>query len=227
MLKFARPAGISIGEIIEAGSFEALADLYHEDFRIALVEVPAEAEFDWIMHPVDGPIAATQEATYYVDDRGRKFAAAGDGRQELQCVFSAAVERQGGAWVAVDPLATLKTRLAATVDEAAERERQKYITPGAGQAMTYQAKLEEARAALADGEPDPEDYPLLAAEIGITAPDLASIAAVVMTQYHAWKQIGAAIEAVRLGAKKAIDEAVDAAAAQAVFAAVEWPAPPT
>ena len=120
------------------------------------------------------------------------------------------------------PLSDIKAALKAQVDAAAERERARYITPGAGQAMTYQAKADEARRLAGDPSPDAADYPLLSAEVGITAPDLASVGAVVATAYHAWQVIGAAIDGTRLGAKQAIELAEDEAAARAA-AEVVWP----
>ncbi|MDR6952692.1 hypothetical protein J2X65_002051 [Ancylobacter sp. 3268] len=121
-------------------------------------------------------------------------------------------------------LAALKATLKAQVDSAAEAERLRYITAGTGQAMTYSAKADEARRLAGDAAPDAANYPLLAAEIGITASDLAGVAAVVLANYQAWLGIGAAIEMARLGAKRAIDEAgnADDARAAADFA---WPAP--
>lgn len=125
-------------------------------------------------------------------------------------------------------LAEVKQQLRRAVDEAAETERLKYITAGAGQAMTYQRKVEEARrhqtAVAAEEEIDPANYPLLAASIGIDGPDLAAVAAVVLTMDAAWAQIGAAIEATRLAAKQAIEDAEGEPAARA-SAAAEWPQP--
>ena len=57
----------------------------------------------------------------------------------------------------------------AVVDAGAEAERGKYITSGAGQAMTYQQKAAEAKAFTEAETPDEADYPMLAAEVGITA----------------------------------------------------------
>ena len=112
-------------------------------------------------------------------------------------------------------LATVKATARVRIDEAAERARLKYITPGAGQAMTYQQKAAEASAFMADGDPQPERYPLLAAEIGITASTLAGVALVVSQANAQWAIIGAGIEAARLGAKAAVDAAIDAAAVHA------------
>lgn len=118
-------------------------------------------------------------------------------------------------------LATLKAALKAEIDAAAERERLRYITPGAGQAMTYARKVEQAKAVLAAVDPAPADYPMLAASIGIDGADIMTVANVIVAMDAAWEAIGAAIEAARLNAKKAVDQAVTAAEAKAV--AVIWP----
>lgn len=124
-----------------------------------------------------------------------------------------------GLFVSLDPL---KVALKAGVDTAAERQRAKYITLGAGQAMTYQQKASEAVMLEDDPAADPADYPLLSAEVGITAPTLAEVGAVVRAAHGAWILLGAQIEGLRLGAKRAIDEAADAAEARAA-AVVTWP----
>ena len=120
-------------------------------------------------------------------------------------------------------LAALKTTLYDAVDRAAEQARRKYITAGAGQAMTYVQKADEAKRFLAAEDPQADDYPLLAAEIGITGPEIGDVAAIVSIAHQNWQQIGAAIEASRLGTKKAIDEADSEATARAAAAAVMWP----
>lgn len=123
------------------------------------------------------------------------------------------------------PLDQIKAQLRRQVDMAAEAERLNYITGGAGQAMTYSRKVEEARACLAAAEPAPQDYPLLAATIGIDGADVVAVAQLVIAMDAQWTQIGAAIEAVRLGSKAAIDAADDEAAARAAAASVAWPQP--
>lgn len=120
-------------------------------------------------------------------------------------------------------LAAVKADRRAHIDREAEAERLKYITGGAGQAMTYSRKLEEARAAAAEEEPEAETYPLLAASLGIDGATVAAVAQVVIGMDAAWTVIGAAIEAARLGAKKAIDDAEDEAAVRAVEPV--WPQP--
>ncbi|WGG58173.1 hypothetical protein [Brucella intermedia] len=117
----------------------------------------------------------------------------------------------------------IKAELKSGVDIAAETERLKYITPGAGQAMTYQQKVDEARAFKAASNPQTSDYLILSSEVGITAETLSEVADVVLAAFAQWQQIGAAIEAVRLGAKRDIDAAADEAAARSIVDAIEWP----
>lgn len=125
---------------------------------------------------------------------------------------------------ASDALQQLKISLKSNVDQSAETERLKYITPGAGQAMTYQQKADEAGRYLAASAPNASDYPLLSAEVGITAADISGVAQVIAAAFARWQAIGGAIEAVRLAAKKAIDDATTVDAANAA-ANVTWPTP--
>ncbi|HWJ72419.1 MAG TPA: hypothetical protein VNX29_04555 [Kaistia sp.] len=122
-----------------------------------------------------------------------------------------------------EALDALKTSLRTAIDAEAERERLRYITAGAGQAMTYARKTEEAKAASADATPTAEAYPLLAASVGIDGADIAAVAAVVLAMDAQWSVIGAAIEMARLSAKKTVTEAADEATARSA-AVVTWPA---
>ncbi|NSX84472.1 hypothetical protein G6L86_02630 [Agrobacterium tumefaciens] len=121
------------------------------------------------------------------------------------------------------PLAVIKIGLKAKIDADAEAERLKYITSGAGQALTYMQKSDEARRYLAEETPTGSDYPLLSAEVGITGGDVRDVALVVSGAYAQWQLIGAQIEAVRLGTKAAIEVATNAADAQAAYGAAVWP----
>lgn len=120
-------------------------------------------------------------------------------------------------------LVDIKRGLREAIDQAAEQQRLRFITGGAGQAMTYAQKAEEARLCLNATSPNSEDYPLLAAEVGITAITLVGVAQVVATANAQWLQIGAAIEAARLATKKAISDADTVEDAQAAAVAVVWP----
>lgn len=127
-------------------------------------------------------------------------------------------------------LAALKEQLMACVDAGAEAARLRFITPGAGQALEYQATEREARAWLSAEAPQIDDYPFLKAEVlavqaatGMT-PDPTAVAADVVSQADAWQAVGSEIKRLRRAAKLAIEAAVDAPAARAA-AQVTWPAP--
>jgi len=128
-----------------------------------------------------------------------------------------------------DPLPQARINAKAIVDSDAETARAQWATPGAGQAMTYLHKVREADAyqAVIDaaGTPAPANYPLLNAEAGIRAPDLAGAVALVQRRHGEWIAAGAQIERIRLQAKKDIDDAADAAAVRAVLNALDWPTP--
>lgn len=123
----------------------------------------------------------------------------------------------------------LRAVLQARIGAAAEAERLKYITPGAGQAMVYRAKFDEALAALATiaggGTPQAADHPFLQAEVDAgAAADLAAAANLVKATADQWTTIAAAIETVRRKATSDVAAAADDAAAEAVVAAIVWPA---
>ena len=106
------------------------------------------------------------------------------------------------------------------IDAEAEAMRLAFITPGAGQAMTYQYKAEEAKALLND--PDAET-PFLSAEAEATGTTVAALAEVVRGQVQAWTFMGAAIEAGRMKAKAEMAEAGPPGAIAAA-AVVDWQA---
>lgn len=118
-----------------------------------------------------------------------------------------------------------KVRLVAEIDVGAENARLRFITGGSGQAMTYQQKAQEAASVLASigsGPLEPAGFPLLSAEVGITASTLVEVAQIVNAAYRSWLQIGAQIEALRLFAKSAVMAATTINDAKAA-AAIMWP----
>lgn len=122
-----------------------------------------------------------------------------------------------------ETLVQLKDRLKRWVDTSAETERKRYITPGEGQAMTYQRKVEEAKRAILEEEPAAADYPMLAASLGVDGDTVKEIATIVLAMDAAWAVIGSAIEKIRMNTKKAVDEAASAEAVNAIVAAIVWP----
>lgn len=63
---------------------------------------------------------------------------------------------------------------------------------------------------------------MIVAEIGITAPTLLEVAAVIDGAYQQWRAVGAAIEALRLGGKAAVAAAMTVEDVQAA-ADITWP----
>lgn len=96
------------------------------------------------------------------------------------------------------------------IDMQAEQARLRYVTGGAGQAMAYQEKADEASDYVAAGYPvDLSSYPFIQAEINATGKTKEAAADDILTQRSAWITVGASIEEERLGGKKAVDDAVD------------------
>jgi len=132
------------------------------------------------------------------------------------------------------PLDRVRTIYRNRVEEDAERVRLRYITPGAGMAMTYTEKHQQAQAVEVLGEAaanalTPEQrtaqFPTLAASVGIEAPTLWGCALLVIQKYEQFAQLSGAIERTRLLAKKAISDASDPAAVVAAYGAITWPNP--
>lgn len=76
--------------------------------------------------------------------------------------------------------------------------RASVITIIPGQEMIYQAKEAEANRWVSEETPNIEEYPLLAAEIGITAPDADSLAQLWLNMAYYWRLMAAQLEAQRL-----------------------------
>lgn len=113
----------------------------------------------------------------------------------------------------------------AFIDSQADALLAPYMTLTPGRAMTYLAKEAQATAFLAAENPDPAAYPLIAGEVGITADTPKAVAETILAMSRAWHAMGAAIESVRLTAKKKTREATTAGEVQAVLDAIAWPTP--
>lgn len=180
--------------------------------RVAMRPEDKIAGFNWVEWPEQGVWVVRGPALLPTPDQ--------------MAVATAQFERDLAERQAADAISAIdraRRDAKTAIDAAAEQQRLRVITPGAGQALVYQAKLEEARACVADAAPAETAYPLLAAEVGITAADLAAVAAAIIATAAQWHQAAAAIETVRLAAKRAVDSAADPAAVQAVLVAITWP----
>jgi len=129
-------------------------------------------------------------------------------------------------------LSVYKVEAARAVDEAAEKLRSSYITLGAGMAMVYEQKLREAELISASTAYDadlgvtvttvsPYLVPNLQAEANDLGVSLLEAASTVLTMGFQWAHLSAMIESKRLGAKRAIIAASDAAGVDAA-ALVDW-----
>jgi hypothetical protein len=112
-------------------------------------------------------------------------------------------------------LAEARAHAQRAIDEAAERARTKYITPGSGQAMEYQAALAEAQRRVANNGGGGQ-YRMLQADVdagtihpvtGLPVANLDEAADAVLIMYGAWEHVGSMIRAVRLGGKAQVAQA--------------------
>lgn len=115
-------------------------------------------------------------------------------------------------------LSALRAAVIQQIDIQAEQARQVFLTPGAGQAMTYQRKEAEARAWVADHS---APVPFLAAEAAARTVPIAELAAAVIKRADRWTAAGSAIEALRIGAKAAVGNALTLGAIVAARR-IEW-----
>lgn len=158
------------------------------------------------------------EATGSEAMRGASPEAGAAGRQLLEAGYSAMVLPEHVWRRSPLDLAEVKAAHSAQIDEAAEACRARFITPGAGQAMTYLRKEFEARTVVAG---DSTNCPFLTAEAAAAGTTVAALAAIVVAAADAWAGIGAAIEAARRKAKIDV-EAAGNLAEIAAAASVDW-----
>lgn len=94
----------------------------------------------------------------------------------------------------------------------------------------HQMKVREAQAwqaARRRNEPEPPlaEFPLLSAEIGITAPTMHEIVGIIAAKHASFMHYVAEVEAMRLAAKKAIRASTTMDDVNSVLAALTWPDP--
>jgi hypothetical protein len=104
-------------------------------------------------------------------------------------------------------LDALRTDAVLKVDRAAEAYRMQFITPGFGQVMAYQQKLEEARAKIANNSIANDKIPHIIAEAQADDMTPAEKAQQIIDTFAQWQHVSAGVEAKRMAAKKAITAA--------------------
>jgi hypothetical protein len=117
-------------------------------------------------------------------------------------------------------LAEAKAQARAEITARISAARSAMITTLPGQQMIYLAKEAEAARYIADPAPDLATYPLLAAEIGITAPDAWQLAQIWLGMANLWRQAAAGLEALRLGTAAAVEAAGTVGEVDAVMGVV-------
>lgn len=120
-------------------------------------------------------------------------------------------------------LAQVKQDAIALINDEAEKQRLHYITPGAGQAMTYLEKAAQAESIINGEAPDPNKHTLIFAEAEVTGQLPAVVATVIKNRYDAWKVIGSLIEKERRRLIIAVENASDVSQVSSATQSAEWP----
>jgi hypothetical protein len=110
-------------------------------------------------------------------------------------------------------LVKAKSNAVAEVNRAVGQARLSHLTDIPGQQAIYAEKATEAAAYVAMDPPPKtlDDFPLLAAEVAITAPDAWQLAQIWLNMQTQLRRVGAQSEQLRLGTQKAIESAPTAA----------------
>jgi len=123
-------------------------------------------------------------------------------------------ERILAAIVTYNPLADAMATAQAAIDQAAESNRLRYITGGAGQAATYLLKREQAKAFAAAGFIGPVPS-MIAARVAATGQNPQQAAETILATADAWEIKAAQIEQARETGKAQVGAAMDVAGVEA------------
>lgn len=93
--------------------------------------------------------------------------------------------------------------------------RERYITVAPGQEMIYLGKEAEAKRLLAPYSDLPpwqyagweQEYPFIAKEVGVTAPNPREVAETFLTLAAQWRAVGSDLEALRVSTNRALETA--------------------
>lgn len=126
-------------------------------------------------------------------------------------------DTDAGQWLPVPTLAAIKRDARSAIDAAAGEARMRYVTEVPGQQAVYLRKLEQARVfAAAEGQGAPPAY--IAAEALATGVAPLEAAQTILAIAQVWdEQLSPAIEALRIGGKRAVDAAADEATLRTVL----------
>jgi hypothetical protein len=118
-------------------------------------------------------------------------------------------------------LTPIKALAKTSIDDAAERTRLLFVTPGAAQTMVYKRKFEQALALMENPEIDDAAIPAIVNEVGVTAPTRYEVAQVILNMEAMWGPLADRIERARLQAKNEVDAATCPAEIDAA-AQIDW-----
>ena len=105
----------------------------------------------------------------------------------------------------------VEMKLLKWIDLAAERARRRYLSIGAGQALTYLEKEKDARAYAAAGYPSAQlaKFPWVDTDRQATGKSGRQTADEIIAAADAWKNVGTLIENKRRAGKEAVKAAAD------------------
>lgn len=133
-------------------------------------------------------------------------------------IYTSAVAGNPAAYVApTRVLAEEKTTAKNEINRLAGEARAQFITVIPGQEMLYLEKKAEALRWLEAQSPNLQDYPLLAAEVNITAIDAPALANLWMQMAAQWSVVAATIEAMRMAYINNVNGAADVATIDAMM----------
>lgn len=104
-----------------------------------------------------------------------------------------------------------RVRARAKLTDQVRQMREPLVTSLPGQDMVYLRKEHEAGLYLQDPDPDMANYPLLEAEVGITAETAYQLAQLWLNMSQIWRTAAAQLERYRLGTLARIDAAMSVA----------------
>ncbi|SHI80581.1 hypothetical protein SAMN02745911_1226 [Aureimonas altamirensis DSM 21988] len=197
-----------------------------------MLEMPTFNPFDWYWLADDGRLfSSAVQAEVAADDAAytewsESNRATAWPRDEEGNQTDAALQEVLATYGLAVGMDRRKAALSQAIDDRAEAERLRWITPGAGQAMTYARKVEEAKAVQSATSPKAADYPMLAASIGLDGKTIKEVADTILEMDAAWATVGAAIEKRRLQLKHDVGNAADAPGLDSVDLNSGWPERP-
>lgn len=122
------------------------------------------------------------------------------------------------AWIddSGNQIGTIKAEALSTINRITSAIRERFVTPISSQSTVLELKRQQAAAFLAELsetaaqglEPDPSSYPLVYAEVGITADTAENVAQVYLGLNAIYLQILALVEQSRLTAVNSVENAV-------------------